>query len=151
MATPDLHPAPNDLAEPLNLADLSKVQLERKRERGHFIAGMGLLLMLSPVIGFIFTFNAMMSDHPDEISRGIGLSLKVSLWGFGAALLGSALLMIAVMALGNRQLWVYRNGLFLAVLMCLTYGALGVIFGLAIITVLLIRRSEFLRAKTHPK
>ena len=103
--------------------------------------------MLGPLIGFLSTIYAMMSAHPDELGRRIGLSMTVSMWGFGAAILGSALVTIAVTALGNREFWIYRDGLFLAVVMCLAYGAFGVVFGVALIAILLIRRSEFLRAK----
>jgi hypothetical protein len=90
------------------------------------------------------------SVESQELSRHIGLSMDISMWGFGAAVLGSISVAIAVVMLGNREGWVYRHGIILAVILCLSFGILGVIFGASIILILASRRSEFLKAKTEP-
>lgn len=118
------------------------------------MVGIGILLMTGPIIGFLFTIYAMMpafaglqvatSAGSDELSRRIGLSMTVSMCGFGAAVAGSALLAVAVVALGNRSLRVYRYGIPLSIVMCLAFGAFGVIFGVGLILILAVRRNEFL-------
>lgn len=132
-------------------------QPSNARNRGRPVAVAGILLMLGPVIAFAFTsygfmqaFSNSQDSEPglsEEIRSSVGQSMIVTIWGFGAAVVGSILVAAAVAGLGNRELWVYRNGLFLAFVMCLTTGIFGVIFGVGLIVILVIRRSEFLGLK----
>lgn len=111
---------------------------------------LGLFLMLGPVVSFLFAFYAIAPPFFDvelvsEVDRSsqIHRSMMVSMWGLGAAILGTIFVSIAVLAAKNRERWVYRNGLFLGVILCLAGGMFGVVFGVALIIILATRRGEF--------
>ena len=128
------------------------VQLLKARSGGRLLASFGLLLMMGPLVLFAITAYGMIQSYGILAGGGstdpglgnmIALTMKISMWGLGAAIVGSIFVDIAVVALGNREQWVYRNGLVLAVMMCLTFGVLGIVFGGGLIAILLIRRAEF--------
>jgi hypothetical protein len=127
-------------------------QLLKARSGGRLLASIGLLLMMGPLVLFAITAYGMIQSYGILAGGGstdpglgnmIALTMKISMWGLGAAIVGSIFVDIAVVALGNREQWVYRNGLVLAVMMCLTFGVLGIVFGGGLIAILLIRRAEF--------
>jgi MotA/TolQ/ExbB proton channel family len=130
----------------------------KARSRGRFLASTGLLLMMGPLVGFFITIFGMIQSYgnlasggptSEELGRQIGLSMKVTMWGFGAGIVGSTLVTVAVMALGNRELWIYRNGLVLAVIMALAMGVFGIVFGGGLFALLLIKRGEFKALDIH--
>lgn len=130
----------------------------KARSRGRFLASTGLILMMGPLVGFFTTVFGMIQSYGnlasggstgEELGRQIGLSMKITMWGFGAGIVGSTLVAIAVMALGNRELWIYRNGLVLAVIMALAMGIFGVVFGGGLFAMLLIKRGEFKSLDVH--
>ena len=127
-------------------------QLLKARSRGRFLATLGLLLMMGPLVGFSTTAFGMIQSYGilasggstgDTLGSTIALTMKISMWGLGAGIIGSIFVGVAVSALGNREQWVYRNGLVLAVIMCLAFGVLGIVFGGGLIAILLTRRAEF--------
>ena len=129
----------------------------KPRNRGRYLAVAGLLLMLGPVISFLFAFSVMggafadlgsgESVAADEIGDHVRQSMMVSIWGSGAAVFGSVLLAVAVLVKRIRESWVYRNGLILSVILCFSAGFLGVIFGISLVIILATRRSEFVLSK----
>ena len=122
--------------------------------RGRYLAVVGLLLMLGTVVSFVFAFYSIAPRFDEDqlvseidLSSQIRSSIMVSMWGLGSAILGSILVGLAVLASKNRELWVYRNGMFLSVILCLAGGIFGTVFGVALIIILATRRSEFASRK----
>lgn len=127
------------------------------RCRGRYLAVVGLFLMLGPVASFLFAFYAMAHRFDDQSvtevdpSSLIRSSMMFSMWGVGAAILGTIFVALAVLASKNREPWVYRNGLFLSVILCLAGGMLGAVFGVALIIILATRRGEFVAGENGPQ
>ena len=127
------------------------------RCRGRYLAVVGLFLMLGPVVSFFFAFYAIAPPFFDDESVSevdlhsqIRRSMMVSMWGLGAGILGAILIALAVLAAKNRERWVYRNGLFLGVILCLAGGMFGAVFGVALIIILATRRGEFAAGENGP-
>lgn len=120
----------------------------------------GLLAMLAPFAGVFGTVVAMIGAFNDasasgeaattsELATGIRASFEATAWGLLIGIFGFALVLLGVIGLGNRERWIYRNLLVVAVLWCVLLFPLGTLCGGVVLYTLFNRRSEFNPPRQH--
>ena len=125
-----------------------------RRTQGRWIARIGVALftgpawgMLSTVIGMALAFNTLSAKGtatPEALSNDISIALVATMIGIALGLAGAILVLIALFGAKNREKWFFWWSVLLSVFWCLALFPYGLIAGLPILILFIVKRAEFL-------
>ena len=125
-----------------------------QRRQGRWIARLGVALYTGPAwglagtaVGMIRAFNTLAEDEAasaDALSHDISIALMTTMIGISAALVGAVLILIALLAAKNRERWFFMWSVLLSASWCIVLFPYGLIAGLPILILFVVKRAEFL-------
>ena len=133
-------------------SEMDSIEIESATQ-GHQLAKVGIILFTGPFWGLLGTVFSMLrafgtlsennNADPSALAHNISLALNAILIGLLVGLPGAILILIALLRSKNRERWFYRWAIILSVIWCLLIFPYGMIVGLPIAILFLMKRSEF--------
>ena len=125
---------------------------EQDRRKGRVVAIIGVFFFSGPVWGLVGTVIQMVhafdtlaaeGDNSKQLAQDISGALVFAAIGGVIGLVGVVLVFIAFFASKNRENWFYWWSVILAGFWCLVFFPYGLIVGLPISILFIMRRAEF--------
>lgn len=127
--------------------------------KGGWVARIGLALFAGPVLGMIGTVIGMvrafstLAENSDATSEALASDISVALIsmmiGIGLGFVGLILILVALLAIGNREKWFFWCSVILSIIWCLVIFPYGAIVGIPILILFIVKRAEFPAKPMH--